>query len=62
MKHDSNAATEAPLVLALVSDTHGVFDPQLSELLRDASLVLHAGDVGHHGLHAGLGVCYMRGA
>lgn len=51
MQYDANVASEASSVLGLVSDTHGVYDPQLSELLQHASLILHAGDVGHHGLH-----------
>ncbi len=32
--------------IALVSDTHGYFDPQLPELLAGVDSILHAGDVG----------------
>lgn len=32
--------------IGLVSDTHGYFDPQLSELLAGVASILHAGDVG----------------
>jgi uncharacterized protein len=32
--------------IALVSDTHGYFDPHLPELLAGADSILHAGDVG----------------
>ncbi len=36
----------SPLVrVGLVSDTHGLFDPELPEVLRGVDLVLHAGDV-----------------
>jgi hypothetical protein len=33
------------LRVGLVSDTHGLFDPRLSELLADCDLILHAGDI-----------------
>jgi hypothetical protein len=45
------------VVVGLVSDTHGVFDPQLAELLQGVAMILHAGDVGHHGMHAGKPTC-----
>ena len=32
--------------IGLVSDTHGMFDPALPEILKDVSAILHAGDVG----------------
>lgn len=41
------------VAVGLVSDTHGVFDPQLAELLHGVAVILHAGDVGHQGMHAG---------
>jgi predicted phosphodiesterase len=41
------------VAVGLVSDTHGVFDPQLTGLLQGVAMILHAGDVGHHGMHAG---------
>lgn len=31
--------------VGLVSDTHGLFEPRLSELFRGCDLILHAGDV-----------------
>ena len=31
--------------VALVSDTHGLVDPRLPEILDGAELVLHAGDI-----------------
>jgi hypothetical protein len=33
------------LKLGLVSDSHGLFDPKLPEVLRGCALVLHAGDI-----------------
>jgi len=35
-----------PLVVGLVSDTHGLFRPQLGTALAGVSLIIHAGDVG----------------
>jgi putative phosphoesterase len=32
--------------IGLVSDTHGVFDPRLTELLAGVEAILHSGDVG----------------
>jgi putative phosphoesterase len=32
--------------VAVLSDTHGYFDPQLADLLRGVEEILHAGDVG----------------
>ena len=32
--------------IALVSDTHGYFDPRLTEVLAGSEVILHAGDVG----------------
>jgi putative phosphoesterase len=34
------------MLLGIVSDTHGYFDPQLNDLLRGVDEILHAGDVG----------------
>jgi putative phosphoesterase len=33
------------LRVGLVSDTHGLFDPRLAELLAGCDLILHAGDI-----------------
>jgi putative phosphoesterase len=35
-----------PLVVGLVSDTHGLFRPQLRTALAGVDLIIHAGDVG----------------
>jgi putative phosphoesterase len=35
-----------PLVVGLVSDTHGLFRPQLGTALAGVDLIIHAGDVG----------------
>jgi uncharacterized protein len=34
------------MIVGLVSDTHGLFDPRLNEIFADCELILHAGDVG----------------
>lgn len=36
--------------VAVISDTHGYFDPQLALLLRGTDEVLHTGDVGSEGV------------
>jgi uncharacterized protein len=33
--------------IGVISDTHGLLRPQAVTALRDASLIIHAGDVGH---------------
>jgi putative phosphoesterase len=34
------------MIVGLVSDTHGLFDPRLNQVFDDCELILHAGDVG----------------
>ncbi|HEY6292060.1 MAG TPA: metallophosphoesterase family protein [Terriglobia bacterium] len=34
------------MIIGLVSDTHGFFDPRLPQILAGSELILHAGDVG----------------
>jgi phosphoesterase, MJ0936 family len=33
--------------VALISDTHGAFDPRLREIVEGCDLALHGGDIGH---------------
>ncbi|MGB0581107.1 MAG: metallophosphoesterase family protein [Limisphaerales bacterium] len=33
------------MLVGLISDTHGKFDPQIPELFRDVEHILHAGDI-----------------
>ena len=40
------------MLVGLVSDTHGVYDPALAAHFAGADAILHAGDVGSHGGHA----------
>ncbi|HEX7045700.1 MAG TPA: metallophosphoesterase family protein [Burkholderiales bacterium] len=40
------AARGAALSVALIADTHGYIDPRVLARLRDADLVVHAGDIG----------------
>lgn len=35
-----------PTVVGLIADTHGLLRPEALEALRDAHLIIHAGDVG----------------
>ena len=37
---------EAPIVIGLISDTHGLLRPSVHAALAGVSLILHAGDVG----------------
>lgn len=37
------------MLLGIVSDTHGYYDPELDEVLAPCDLILHAGDVGGDG-------------
>ena len=46
-----------PTVVALVSDTHGVWDPALASHFAGAAAIIHAGDVGHHGGAAAVLAC-----
>ena len=34
-------------ILGVISDTHGLLRPEALELLKEADLIVHAGDVGH---------------
>ena len=36
----------APLRVGVISDTHGLVRPEAVEALREANVILHAGDVG----------------
>ncbi len=38
--------TEKPIILGVISDTHGLLRPQAIEALRGSDRILHAGDVG----------------
>ena len=33
-------------IIGVVSDTHGLLRPEVSEVFKDVSLILHAGDIG----------------
>lgn len=44
----------APRVLGVLSDTHGLLRPEISEAFRGCWLILHAGDVGHPAVLEGL--------
>lgn len=39
-------APDAPHLIGLISDTHGLLRPQIHEALAGVELILHAGDVG----------------
>ena len=38
--------TSEPVVVGLISDTHGLLRPSVHEALKGVSIILHAGDVG----------------
>ncbi len=38
------------MILGIVSDTHGVYHPEIDEVFAGADLILHAGDVGPGGI------------
>lgn len=37
----------AAQTIGVISDTHGLFRPEVSEIFKDVSLILHAGDIGN---------------
>ncbi|WIA28449.1 hypothetical protein OEZ86_010993 [Tetradesmus obliquus] len=37
--------------VGLISDSHAVFDKAAAEAFKHTNLIIHAGDVGHHGRH-----------
>jgi uncharacterized protein len=39
-----------PVVVGLISDTHGLFRPEISRLFSGVDLIVHAGDVGGGGV------------
>jgi putative phosphoesterase len=42
---DASGRLDAPLVIGLISDTHGLVRPDVHRALAGVSLILHAGDV-----------------
>jgi len=42
--------TGSPIVVGLISDTHGRFRPEISQVFAGVDLIVHAGDVGGHGV------------
>lgn len=51
-QHTTPHCDRIGILLGLLADTHGVYDPAAATTLKGAHLLLHAGDVGHHGGHA----------
>jgi putative phosphoesterase len=43
------------IIIGLVSDTHGLFRPSITDALAGVSLILHAGDVGGNSVLQALG-------
>jgi putative phosphoesterase len=41
-----NQKTERPIIIGVISDTHGLLRPEAIEALRGSDRILHAGDVG----------------
>jgi uncharacterized protein len=46
----SLSAPAAGLRLALISDTHGFIDPRIVQVVEACNAVVHAGDIGNHGV------------
>jgi len=44
-----------PLVIGLISDTHGLLRPRVADVFRGVGLIVHAGDVGGPAVLAALG-------
>ena len=42
--------TIRPTVVGLISDTHGLLRPEIARLFAQVDLIVHAGDVGGHGV------------
>ncbi len=42
------------LRVAILSDTHGVLDPRIADIVSDCDLAVHGGDIGNAGVLAGL--------
>ena len=45
MTTDTHTFQQARLRLLIISDTHGVLDVRIAELIQDADIAIHAGDV-----------------
>ncbi len=43
---DLRYLTGDPIQIAVLSDTHGVVDPRISDLVSKSTLAIHAGDIG----------------
>lgn len=50
----SSSQPAPPLLVAVLSDTHGLFRPEVLDALRGSDLILHAGDVGRPEVLRGL--------
>ena len=46
MSGQRSLMTDVPIVIGLISDTHGLLRPSVHAALQGVSLILHAGDVG----------------
>jgi putative phosphoesterase len=42
--------TTPALVVGLISDTHGLLRPEIARIFAQVDLIIHAGDVGGHGV------------
>jgi len=45
----------SPVVIGLISDTHGLLRPEIATVFASVSLIVHAGDVGGHDVLRQLG-------
>jgi putative phosphoesterase len=42
--------SQPPIIIGVISDTHGLVRPEIAEALRGSELIVHAGDVGDGGV------------
>jgi putative phosphoesterase len=46
MKPVSEAGQSVPIIVGVISDTHGMLRPEALEALKGSSFIIHAGDIG----------------
>jgi putative phosphoesterase len=52
---DKNIRKKDPLVIGIISDTHGLLRPEAVDALQGSDMIIHAGDIGRKNVLDGLG-------